>query len=59
MLTRMLQELSENYKEFSGNYISMVKAIETMNKNQGEMKNAVSEMNILEGNKSTLSEAQD
>ena len=34
MVTRMLNELSENYKELSGNYISMKKDIETMNKSQ-------------------------
>ena len=34
MVTRMLNELSENYKELSGNYISMKKDKETMNKSQ-------------------------
>ena len=46
----MLEELNgykdaqetQNYKELSGNYISMKKDIETMNKKQLEMKNAIS-----------------
>ena len=46
----MLKELSENYKELSGNYISMKKSIETMNKNQVGMKHTIPEVkNILEG----------
>ena len=46
MVIRMLKELS-------GNYISMKKDIQTMNKNQVEMKNTISEMNnTLEGTKS-------
>ena len=38
MVIRMLKELSENYKELSGTYINMKKDIETLNKNQMEMK---------------------
>ena len=38
MVIRMFKGLSKNYKEFSGNYISMKKDIDTMNKNQVEMK---------------------
>ena len=33
MVMTILKELSENYKEPRGNYISMKKDIETMNKN--------------------------
>ena len=53
MVIRMLKELS-------GNYNSMKKDIETMNKNQLEMKDAISEMlNILERIKSILHEVED
>ena len=38
MVIRMLKEIRENWKELNGNYISMKKYIETMNKNQEEMK---------------------
>ena len=38
MVIRMLKEIRENCKELNGNYISMKKYIETMNKNQEEMK---------------------
>ena len=38
MVIRMLKELSKNYKELSGTYINMKKDIETLNKNQMEMK---------------------
>ena len=48
MVIRVLKELSENnkkfhgsYKELSGNYSSREKDIETMNKNQEEMKNTL------------------
>ena len=34
MFIRMLKELTDNYKELSGNYSSMKKEIETINKNQ-------------------------
>ena len=40
----MLKELSENHKELSGNNSSMKKEIETINKNQKEMKNKISEI---------------
>ena len=52
----MLKKLNENYKELSGNFIIMKKYIETMNKNELEMKNAISEMNTLERIKSRLDE---
>ena len=48
MVIRMLKE-SEISKELSGIYISMKTYIETLNKNNLEMKNAISEMkNTLE-----------
>ena len=48
------------FKELNENYISMKKVIETMNKNQLEMKNAISEIkNTLEGIKMRLNEAED
>ena len=44
--------------EHNGNFISMKKDIETMNKNQEETKNTMSEMkNKLEGIKSRLVQA--
>ena len=46
MVIRMLKEL-ENYKEISGTHINMKKDIETLNKNQMEMKNAISEIKML------------
>ena len=49
----MLGELSENYKELSGNYISMKKDIKTMNENKEEMKN------IVQAIKSRLDEPED
>ena len=56
----MLKELSEDYKELSGNYISMKQDIETINKNKLEMKNAISKMmNPLKRIKSRLDEAKD
>ena len=33
MVIRMLKELSDNYKDLSGNYNRMKKGIETINKN--------------------------
>ena len=46
--------------ELSGNYISMINDIETMNKNQEDIKNTISEIkNSLEGIKSSLDEAED
>ena len=60
MVIKMLKELNENYIELSGNNIIMKRDIETMNKNQLEMKIAISEMkNTLEGIKSRLDEAED
>ena len=54
MVIRMLKE-SEISKELSGIYISMKTYIETLNKNNLEMKNAISEMkNTLEIIKSRL-----
>ena len=44
MVIRMLNELTDNYKELSENYNSMKKEIETINKTQGEMKNTISEI---------------
>ena len=59
MVIRMLKEL-ENYKEISGTHINMKKDIETLNKNQMEMKNAISEMkNTVGGIKNRLDEAGD
>ena len=53
MVIRMLKELNENYT-------SMKKDIEAINKNQLEMKNAISEMkNIPEGIKIRLHKAED
>ena len=40
MVIWMLKELTDN-KELSGNYNSMRKEIETINKNQKEMKNTI------------------
>ena len=34
MVIKMLEELTDNYKELSENYNSMKKEIETINKNQ-------------------------
>ena len=34
MVMRILKELTDNYKELSGNYNSMKKETETINKNQ-------------------------
>ena len=42
MVIRMLKELTDNYKELSEKYNSMKKEIETINKNQEEMKNIIS-----------------
>ena len=44
MVIRMLKEPSDNFKELSGNYNGMQKEIETINKNQEEMKNTISEI---------------
>ena len=44
MVIRMLKELTGNYKELSGKYNSMKVETETINKNQEEMKNTISEI---------------
>ena len=49
VVIRMLKELSDNYKELSGNYNNMKKEIETINKNQEEMKNTISGIKIYTG----------
>ena len=67
MVIRMLNELSENYKELQmsykdliANYTSMSKGIETINNSQEEMKNTISEMkNTVERIKIRLDEAED
>ena len=54
MVIRMLNELTDNYKELSENYNSMKTKIETINKNQEKMRNTISEIkNTLQGNTST------
>ena len=40
----MLKELTDNSKELSEKYNCMKKEIETINKNQEEMKNTISEI---------------
>ena len=37
MVKRMLKELSDNYKELSGNYNKMKIEIETINRNKGRI----------------------
>ena len=44
IVIRMLKEHRDNYKELGENYNSMKKERETINKNQEEMKNAISEI---------------
>ena len=44
MVTKMLKELTDNYKELSENDNSMKNEIETINKNQEEMNNEISEV---------------
>ena len=44
MVTRILQELTDSYKELSENDNSMKKEIETINKNQEEMNDKISEI---------------
>ena len=63
MVMRMLNEISENYKELqesykepTANYASMKKDIETINKSQEEMKNKIYEMKNTEQIKSRLDE---
>ena len=46
MIIKVLRELTNNYKELSRNYNSMKKEIKTINKNQEEMKNIISEIKI-------------
>ena len=56
----MLKKHIDNYKELSEKSKSMKKDIKTINKNQEEMKNIMSEIkNTLEWNTSRLDEAQD
>ena len=43
MKIRMLKELTDNYKELSGNYNIMNKETQTIKKTQEEMKNAILE----------------
>ena len=67
MVISKLNELSEkyqnrqgSYKEFTANYISMKKGIQTINKSQEEMKNSISELkNIVEGIEIKLHEVKD
>ena len=60
MVIRMLKELTVNYKEHTGNYSSMKKEIETINKDQEEKKNSTSEIkNIPEGITSIQDDAED
>ena len=42
MVIRVLKELTDNYMELSGNYNQMRKEIETIKKNQEEMRNTIS-----------------
>ena len=44
MVIRLLKELSDNNEELSWNYNNMKKEIETISKNQEEMKNTISEI---------------
>ena len=46
MVIRLLKELTDNYMELNGNHNSMKKEVETINKNQEEMKNTISEIKI-------------
>ena len=60
MVVRMLKELTDNYKELSGNCNTMKKEVKTINKNEQEMKNTISEIKkILEVITSRLDEAED
>ena len=43
-LTQNYQKLQGNYNELTANYINMKKEIETSNKGQEEMNNAISEL---------------
>ena len=44
MVIRMLKEFTDNYKKLSENYNSRKKEIETINKNQEEMRNIIFEI---------------
>ena len=44
MVIKMLKELTDNYKKLSGNYISMKKKIETINKNHKDLNRKTSEI---------------
>ena len=67
MVMSKLNELTENYPKFHGNYdeltanyINMKKEIKIINKGQEEMKNTIYELkNTVEGIKSRLGEAED
>ena len=48
MVKRMLKEFDENYKELCGNNINMKNHIETMKKNQLEMKNQYLKLRVHE-----------
>ena len=50
MFIRIFKELSDSYKELTGNYNSMEKEIETINKNQEEMKNTICGINYARRN---------
>ena len=43
VVLRILKDLTDSYKELNRSYNSMKKEIETINKNQEEMKNTISE----------------
>ena len=47
-VTKLLKVLTDNNKKLSENYNNMGKETETINKNQEEMKNTISEINKLE-----------
>lgn len=60
MVIRMIKELSENYKVFSGNCNNMKTYIDTIKRNQSELKNTIPEMkNTLEVIKDRLDEEED
>lgn len=44
MVIRMLKQPRENYKEHSESYVNMKSYIETLSKNQLEMKNNISDI---------------
>ena len=60
MVIRIFREISEDYKELSGNYSSMKRDIETVNWNQEKMKDTIYRMKkYIQGIKSRLDEAED